>query len=177
MLWVFISMPTLCFLLPHSRQIAYRFHTQTISWTSSNLISVFFSRFSLSHLIQHSRVPKPFSSVALSPAGISLIATSSCICGHLLFASSSLHLPVFVHLNNTWPSFSSPQRRHLPLSVPRSPLSITIFPTCAPLCHVFHSPGSTMYTPLFLRSSLYKQSDLNSLIPLSRLCLWMSLRL
>jgi hypothetical protein len=38
--------------------------------------------------------------------------------------------------------------------VPRSPFSITKFPTCAPLCRFFRSPCSIMYPPLFLRSVL-----------------------
>ena len=107
-------MPKLCFVLPLSRPLAYRFHTQTISCPSSNLILVFFGWFSHSHLMQYARVPKPLSYVSLSPV-MSLGATSSCTRRHFLF-SSSLHLSVFVDFNNRQVSFSSPQRRLTPLN-------------------------------------------------------------
>lgn len=57
-----------------------------------------------------------------------------------------------------------------------SPLSITKFPTCAPLCCFFRSPCSSLYTPIFL-SRVPAPCYFFSLIPPNRLCLCMSLHL
>lgn len=83
----------------------------------------------------------------------------------------------FFYFNNTRLSFSSPQKRHVPLSVPRSPLSVTKFPIYAryaasfvhPAVPCTHRSSSGVFS-----SSLYKHSDFISLFPPNHICLWMS---